>query len=175
MAAKLGNYTKAYICGGAEDITYAPDAIWLGCETANTANRSQEAIESSDKSTNWAKFLKGKRSGTFEVTVYADNDDPGQIEALNGLYINQRVQFAIGEMSSNPSDWVDMEYGICVVTGVSDTNDFGAVSSRTISLQATGPLDHYPEWEEEPEEEENEPAVNPDPSDPNEEADSSNP
>jgi hypothetical protein len=46
------------------------------------------------------------------------------------------------------NDFEDMEYGRCVVTGISDTNDFGAVSTRTISLQADGELEHYPEWEE---------------------------
>lgn len=146
MAATLGNTQKAYICSGADDITSVQDAVWLGCETSNTINRAQEAAECSDKSSQWAKFLSAKRSGTFEVTVYADNDDAGQIMALQGLFVGGVVHFAVGVTGTD--EWADMEFGDCVVTAVSDTNDFGAVSSRTISLQATGPLSPYPLWEE---------------------------
>lgn len=149
MAATLGNNLKAYLCEAAGDITASQDAVWLGCETSNTFNRAQEAVECSDKSTQWAKFLSAKRSGTFEVTVYADNDDPGQVMALQGLFVGGKVQFAVGVMGTN--DWADMEYGECVVTAASDTNDFGAVSSRQITLQATGPLGRTPEWEEDEE------------------------
>lgn len=149
MAATLGNTQKAYICSGADDITNVQDAVWLGCETSNTVNRAQEAAECSDKSSQWAKFISAKRSGTFEVTVYADNDDAGQIVALHGLFVGGVVHFAVGVTGTD--EWADMEFGDCVVTAVSDTNDFGAVSSRTISLQATGPLAPYPTWEEDEE------------------------
>ena len=154
MAAQLGNNQKAYICSGADDITSTTDAIWLGCETSNNINRAQDAVECSDKSDTWAKFLSAKRSATFEVTVYADNTDAGQIEALKGIHVNDVVHFAVAVKSS---DFDEIEYGDCIVTGVSDTNDFGAVSTRTISLQATGPYNYYPGWDEE--EEETEPAV----------------
>ena len=149
MAATLGNIQKAYICSGADDITNIQDAVWLGCETSNTVNRAQDAVECSDKSTQWAKFLSAKRSGSFEVTVYADNNDAGQVEALNGIFVGGVVHFAVG--AQNSDDWADMEYGDCVVTAVSDTNDFGAVASRTISLQVTGALAPYPSWEEDEE------------------------
>ena len=144
MAAQLGNKQKAYICSGADDITSTTDAIWLGCETANSANRTQEAVECSDKSDTWAKFIAAKRAGTFEVTVYADNGDPGQIEALKGIYVNEIVHFAVAVKSS---DFDEIEYGDCIVTAVSDTNDFGSVSTRTVSLQATGPYNYYPGWD----------------------------
>ena len=160
MAAQLGNVQKAYICSGADDITNVSDAIWIGCETSNNLNRTQEAVECSDKSSAWAKFIAAKRSGTYEVTAYADNSDPGQVEALKGLHVNDKVHFAIAKEGGD--DWDDMEYGDCIVTAISDTNDFGAVSSRTVSLQVTGPLSPYPEWEEEedaaPEESAEEPA-----------------
>ena len=149
MAATLGNTQKAYICSGADDITNIQDAIWLGCETSNTVNRAQDAVECSDKSTQWAKFLSAKRSGSFEVTVYADNNDAGQVEALNGIFVGNIVHFAIGAQSAD--DWAEMEFGDCVVTAVGDTNDFGAVASRTISLQVTGALAPYPSWEEDEE------------------------
>ena len=154
MAAHLGNTLKAYICSGADDVTNIQDAIWLGCETSNTLNRAQEAVECSDKSTDWAKFIKAKRSGTFEVTVYADNDDPGQKEAIISLTIGGVAHFAVGVAGND--DFTDMEYGDCIVTAVSDVNDFGACSTRTVSLQLKSPLRQYPE-EPEPEEDDNTP------------------
>lgn len=159
MAAKLGNVNKAYICSGADDITNPQDVKWLGCETSNNLNRTQEAIECSDKGDTWAKFLSGKRAGTFEVTVYADNNDPGQVDAIAGLHAGEKVHFAIGTISGDA--FGDSEFCDCVVTGVSDTNDFGAVSTRTISLQSSNLIDHNPEWEEDEEvdPEEDEPSV----------------
>ena len=149
MAAELGNRRKAYICSGADDITDQNDAIWIGCETSSSLSRTQDAVECSDKSTDWAKFLSAKRSGTFEVTAYADNGDDGQVEALKGIHTNDKVHFAIAKSGAN--DFDDMEYGDCVVTAISETHDFGAVSTRQVSLQATGPLNRYPEWEEDEE------------------------
>lgn len=159
MAAHLGNTLKAYICSGVDDITNPQDVKWLGCETSNNLNRTQEAIECSDKGSNWAKFLTGKRAGTFEVTVYADNGDPGQVEAINGLHTGEKVHFAIGIISDDA--FSDSEFCDCIVTSVSDTNDFGSVSTRTISLQSTNYIGHNPEWEEDEEEDEveNAPAV----------------
>ena len=164
MAAHLGNTRKAYICSGADDITSTQDAIWLGCETGNTLNRTQEAVECSDKSNNWAKFLRAKRSGTFEVTVYADNDDDGQKEAINGIVAGSVVHFAVGVPGVD--DFSEMEYGDCIVTAVSNTNDFGAVSARTISLQVKGALNRYPD-EEEPEEDDTPAAAAEEPNEPN--------
>ena len=139
--ASLGNNQKAYICSLAEDITYGPDAIWLGGETANALNRGQEAVECSDKSDAWAKYIAGKRSGTFEVTVYADNTDEGQVLALNSLHLGAKVRFAVGVDLDSDDHGDDYEYGVGVVTAVSDTNDFGSVASRQVTIQADGSVD----------------------------------
>lgn len=163
MAAGLGNYQKAYIHstvtlhpagGSAYDVNRY---TWLGCETSNSVNRTQEAVECSDKSTGWAKFLSAKRAGTFEVTAYADNTDQQQVNMLKGLHNGAKVEFFVGQVEDdqdlNGNQLpVEGEYGECIVTAISDTNDFGAVSSRQITLQATGELTHYPDLEEEEEE-----------------------
>ena len=141
MAAELGNRRKAYICAYADDITDADDAIWIGCETSNTRGLSQDAVECSDKSSDWAKFLRAKRSGTFEVTAYADNGDDGQVEALKGLFNGTKVKFAVAKETAG--DFDEYEYGVGVVTAISDTHDFGAVSSRQISIQADGDMHYY--------------------------------
>lgn len=135
MAAALGNTNKAYV---KISTTYT----WLGCEQNNSINRSQEAIEVSDKSTAWAQFIGGKKGATAEVTVFADNNDNGQIAILKGLYNGATVDVFIGVISSNaPSSGEAFQ---AIVTGISDTNDFGAVSSRNMSLTANGEVVHYP-------------------------------
>lgn len=134
--ASLGNNQKAYICDLVGDITYGPDAIWLGGETANALNRGQEAVECSDKSDGWAKYIAAKKSGTFEVTVYADNTNEGQVLALNSLHLGSKVRYAVGINLDSEDHGDDYEYGIGVVTAVSDTNDFGAVASRQITIQS---------------------------------------
>ena len=134
--ASLGNNQKAYICDLAGDITYGQDAIWLGGETANALNRGQEAVECSDKSDGWAKYIAAKKSGTFEVTVYADNTNEGQVLALNSLHLGSKVRYAVGVNLDSDEHGDDYEYGIGVVTAVSDTNDFGAVASRQITIQS---------------------------------------
>ena len=159
--ASLGNNQKAYICDLGSDITYGPDAIWLGGETANALNRGQEAVECSDKSDAWATYIAGKRSGTFEVTVYADNADAGQVLALNSLHLGAKVRFAVGVDLDSDDHGDDYEYGVGVVTAVSDTNDFGSVASRQVTIQADGSVD--PAYLAEEAEAIDEPAVPADP------------
>ena len=56
MAAKLGNTVKCYIGSG---------HTWLAGEQSNSVNRTQEAIEVSDKSTDWAQYIPGKKGATI--------------------------------------------------------------------------------------------------------------
>ena len=135
MAASLGNNFKAYI---KISTTYT----WLGCEQGNSINRTQEAIEVSDKSTAWAQFIAGKKGATAEITVFADNSDAAQIAALKGLYNGASVDVFLGTLSTNSPSSGEAFVGI--VTAISDTNDFGAVSSRTVSITANGAVTHYP-------------------------------
>lgn len=50
MAKALGNTKKAYIKVGSS-------YTWLGGEQSNSLNRTAEAVEISDKSTDWALSL----------------------------------------------------------------------------------------------------------------------
>lgn len=135
MAATLGNTKKAYI---KISTTYT----WLACEQSNSISLSQEAVEVSDKSTAWAQFIAGKKGATAEITVFADNSDNGQKAALKGLYNGASVDVFLGALSTNsPSDG---EAFAGIVTAISDTHDFGAVSTRQISITANGAVTHYP-------------------------------
>jgi len=140
MAAKLGNVNKFYVKVGS-----ATTYTWLTGEQSNNVNRTQEAIEVSDKSTDWAQFIGGKKGATIEATIFADNSDNAQQEVLKGLYNGQKVQFFVGQLGTgtNPTP-TDGDVGTAVVTAINDTNDFGAVSTRNVSLTVDGALTHYP-------------------------------
>lgn len=135
MAASLGNTKKAYI-------KISSTYTWLACEQSNSLNITQEAVETSDKSTAWAQFLAGKKGATAEITVFADNNDSAQKAALKGIFNGASVDVYIGVL--NGTTLTSGDAFNAIVTGVSDTNDFGAVSSRTISVTANGAVSHTP-------------------------------
>lgn len=140
MSAILGNKNKFYV-----KIGTPTSYTWLTGEQSNNVNRTQEAIEVSDKSTAWAQFIAGKKGATIDATIFADNSDTAQQEVLKGLYNGTNVKFFVGQLSTDttpaPSDG---EVGEAIVTSIGDTNDFGAVSSRNVSLTVDGELTHYP-------------------------------
>ena len=71
--AELGNARKAYITLGSS----GTPTTWLSGEQTNSFNRTAEAIEVSDKSTQWAQFITGKKGATAEITVYTDDTADG--------------------------------------------------------------------------------------------------
>ena len=139
MASTLGNTRKAYIAAGSS----GTPTTWLAGEQTNSFNRTAEAIEISDKSTEWAQFIAGKKGATTEITVYTDDTANGpQSVALKALHEGSLVRVFIGTLSGSTPSIGDVFTG--VVSAISDTNDNGAVASRTISISATGAVSHYP-------------------------------
>ena len=133
--AQLGNVNKFYI-------KISTTWTWLTGEQNNSFNRTAEAIEVSDKSTDWAQFIAGKKGATAEVTVFADNSNTAQKNVLTSFASGAEVDIFIGELSnSSPSSG---DAAKAIITAVSDTNDFGAVSTRQISLTINGAVTHYP-------------------------------
>ena len=133
--AQLGHENKFYI---KISTTYT----WLTGEQNNSFNRTAEAIEVSDKSTKWAQFIAGKLGATADVTVFADNTDTAQKNVLAAFESGADVDIFVGVLSTNAPSSGDVAKAI--VTAVSDTNDFGAVSTRQISLTINGAVTHYP-------------------------------
>ena len=131
--AVLGNTKKAYI-------KVSNSYVWLGGEQSNSVNITAEAVEVSDKDSVWAAFIAGKRGATVEITVFADNTNSAQSAALSALIAGTEVDWAVGTISG--SNVTAGDSGKAIVTSVSDTNDFGAVASRTISLTVTGAVTH---------------------------------
>lgn len=137
--AKLGNARRFYLTTGLTGGTYT----WLKGEQNNGFNRSAEAIEVSDKSNDWAQFIPGKKGATASATVFTDDSADGpQHKMLSSLHNGQTVFGFIGELSSTtPTEGDVFE---AVITAISDTNDYGAVASRSIDMTITGEPTHYP-------------------------------
>lgn len=141
--AVLGNSRKVYIAAGASG---TPEA-WLAGEQNNSVNRTAEAIEVSDKSSEWAQFIAGKKGATLEVTAFTNDVSGGpQYVALNALHTGGYVRILVGDVEDGSIISGDLATG--VITAISDTNDTGAVASRTISITITDSLTHIAEEEE---------------------------
>ena len=140
--ATLGNNRRVYIVTTASSTT---TYTWLAGEQTNSFNLTSEAIETSDKSTEWAQFISGKKGATAEVTVYADDTNAQQQAALKALTTGADVKVFIGTLTGTstktPSEGDAFS---AVVTAISDTNDNGSVATRSISLTANGAVTHYP-------------------------------
>lgn len=139
--AELGNNRRVYIVTGTGTLTYTV----LAGEQTNNFNRTAEAIETSDKSAIWAQFISGKKGATAEVTVYTNDTDLQQKAALNGLHTGAKVKVFIGTLSTGTTPAPTAgDLFEAYVTAISDTNDNGAVASRSLSLTATGAVTHTP-------------------------------
>ena len=136
--AKLGNVMRFYF-------KVSDTLTWLTGEQNNSMNQTADAIEVSDKSTKWKQFISGALGATVEVTVFADNTDAAQKEAMAAFRQGAEIDFFNGILSEGqtpaPSDG---DAGKAIITSISDTNDYGAVSTRSMSLQVTGEVTHYP-------------------------------
>lgn len=131
MAKSLGDAKKAYIKASSS-------YTWLGGEQNNSVNRTANAVEVSDKDSAWQEFISGKKGATVEVTVFADDSDAAQTAALAALVDGATVDWAVGAIDTSAATLTGGDYGKGIITAVNDTNDTGAVSSRTISITATG-------------------------------------
>lgn len=144
--ATTGNLRKFYLKGSG-----SPAYTWLAGEQSNSFNRSAETIEVSDKSTEWAQFLSGKKSATADVTVNLDDTaTTEQHKMLQSFYKGQEVECFVGTISGEPASGTPSEGDAftAIITACNDTNDNYAVASRSFSLQVTGKPEHYPSIEE---------------------------
>lgn len=137
--AQLGNERRCYITD-AKGSTFT----WLAGEQNNSFTRTAEAIEVSDKSTDWTQFIAGKKNATASVTVFLDDDaTKPQMQMLEALHKGEKVYCFIGVVGTDNTPTTGDLFE-AIVTDCSDTNDFGAVATRSISLQVTGEPTHYP-------------------------------
>lgn len=112
--------------------------MWLAGEQSNSFNLNAEMIDVSDKSSEWQQFISGIKGATAEVTVFSGSDSQ-QERLMNALIAGTSVYCFVGELSgSNTTSGYIFE---ALVSSIGETNDNGAVSSRSISLQVTGEVE----------------------------------
>jgi predicted secreted protein len=140
--AELGNTRRVYIITG-DGNNYTA----LKGEQSNNVNRSAESIDISDKDTgSWGSTMAGKKSLTVDVTVYADNTE--QKVFLDAFYKDQTVKVFIGKLGEDGTP-AEGEAFDAVITSISDTNDAGAVATRSMSLASKGAPTVYPQGSDE--------------------------
>lgn len=136
--AELGNKRRVYIITN-DGANYTA----LKGEQSNSVNRSAESIDISDKDTGaWGSTMAGKKSLTVDVTVYANNTE--QKAFLDAFYMDQTVKVFIGKLDDENTP-VEGEAFDAVITSISDTNDVGAVATRSMSLASKGAPTVYPQ------------------------------
>lgn len=128
--AILGNKRKCYI---AQDSS----VTWLVGEQTNSFDLNANLVEVSDKSDEWQKFISGIKGATASVTVFADKDSEQQQEAIDSLMTGTELFVVIGEGATTAGGWKFK----ALVGSLSETNDNGSVSTRTINLTATGAVE----------------------------------
>lgn len=136
---KLGKKRKVYItnAGGSAHTV-------LGGEQSNSLSRSMAPVEISDKDTEWAKYLDGKKSATAEVTVNLDpSASSAQKTMLDSFVAGAKVNIFIGEVDDNGR--VEGDAFEALITAVNETSDQDGAAQRTFSLQITGAPTHVSE------------------------------
>lgn len=136
--ATVGNKRRVYITD-----SLASTHTVLAGEQSNSFSRSMATVEVSDKDTDWANFLAGKKSATADVTLNLDNTATDeQHKLLQSFEAGLSVFVFIGQLSSGSRSEGDAFEAL--ITAINDSNDQESVCSRTISLQVTGEPVHYP-------------------------------
>lgn len=129
MAKVLGNARRCYIGSGA--------GVWLAGEQSNSININGNLVETSDKSTTWQSFIQGIKGATATVTVHADTSSTEQTALLTALTTGDTVHVFIGTPASGNDSATGYAFD-ALVASIDETNDNGAVASRTINLTANG-------------------------------------
>ena len=138
--ATLGNKRKFYLGTVAQNATtYA----WFKGEQSNSFNLAGNAIEVSDKETDWQKFLAGVKGATANVTIYTDDTDTQQKAVINALYSGETVFCFVGEVGTGNTPQNGWAFE-AVINSIDETNDNNAVSTRAMALTVTGAPVHYP-------------------------------
>lgn len=120
---------------------------WLKGEQNSSVNINAEMLETSDKSTKYRQYIPGMIGGTVELTVFAD-DDAGspQAQMLASLHKGTSVYVFVGILNDQDADveLVEGDMAEAYVTSIGNTYDVNGVASRSVSLQITGEIVHYP-------------------------------
>ena len=141
MAVKSGNKHRVYLTTGSGQGT----DTWIAGEQSNSVDINNNAIDASDKSSEWDQFIPGNKNWTVQATFNLDSSATnGQKTLMQSLVNGTKVKVFVGELGSGNGRAEGMA-GEAIVTAVSQTAERNGILSRQVTLQGTGaPTFTYP-------------------------------
>ena len=141
MAVKSGNKRRVYLSASGS----ASSNTWIAGEQSNSVNYTNNALDASDKSTEWDQFISGNKSWTVSATFNLDNNASGeQKKLLQALVSGAVVNIFIGELGST-NGRVDGVAGTAIITAISETAERNGIITREVTFQGSGaPTMVYP-------------------------------
>ena len=143
MAVKSGNKHRVYLTTGSG--SGAGTDTWIAGEQSNTVDFTNNAIDASDKSTEWDQFISGNKNWTATATFNLDSSaNNGQKTLLQSLVSGATVKVFIGELGSG-SGRAEGTAGEAIISAISQTAERNGILSRQVTFQGTGaPTIVYP-------------------------------
>lgn len=141
MAVKSGNKRRVYLTTGSGSGTNT----WIAGEQSNSIDYTNNAIDASDKSTEWDQFISGNKSWTVSATFNLDNSSTQQQKVLLQSLINgASVRIFVGELGSG-NGVVEGMAGSGIVSSISETAERNGIVSREVTITGSGaPTVTYP-------------------------------
>ena len=141
MAVKSGNKRRVYITTGSSTTTNT----WIAGEQSNSVNYTNNAIDASDKSTEWDQFISGNKSWTATATFNLDNSSTQQQKVLLQSLVNgTEVTIFIGELGSG-NGVVEGMSGKAIISAISETAERNGIITREVTFTGSGaPTITYP-------------------------------
>ena len=142
MAVKSGNKRRVYLSASGS----ASSNTWIAGEQSNSINFTNNALDASDKSTEWDQFISGNKSWTASATFNLDNNASGeQKKLLQALVSGEEVNIFIGELGSN-NGRVDGVAGKAIISAISETAERNGIITRDVTFTGSGaPSMVYPQ------------------------------
>lgn len=141
MAVKSGNKRRVYLTTGSGSGTNT----WIAGEQSNSVDFTNNAIDASDKSTEWDQFISGNKSWTVSATFNLDNASTQQQKVLlQSLISGASVRIFVGELGSG-NGVVEGMAGTGIVSSISETAERNGIVSREVTITGSGaPTVTYP-------------------------------
>ena len=133
MAVKSGNKRRVYLTTGSGNTR-----TWIAGEQSNSIDYTNNALDASDKSTEWDQFISGNKNWTATATFNLDNAASGQQKTLlQSLISGQAVSIFIGELGSGNAIAEGMA-GSAIITSISETAERNGIITREITFTGSG-------------------------------------
>ena len=133
MAVKSGNKRRVYLTTGSGNTR-----TWIAGEQSNSIDYTNNALDASDKSTEWDQFISGNKNWTATATFNLDNAATSQQKTLLQSLINgAAVSIFIGELGSGNAIAEGMA-GSAIITAISETVERNGIITREITFTGSG-------------------------------------